>query len=123
MSYDVEDFTAISQVIKTPLVLLAHPGFSATDVETLVSMAKKEPGKLAYASFGTATTGHIGGELFKKKTNIDMFHVPYKGSAPAIHGLISGVVPTLFDTASPALAPLKAGKASSEERRVGKECV
>src|SRR3546814_17012476 len=78
MSYDVEDFTAISQVIKTPLVLLAHPGFSATDVETLVSMAKKEPGKLAYASFGTATKGHIGGELFKKKNNIDMFHVPYK---------------------------------------------
>src|SRR3546814_20815477 len=88
MSYDVEDFTAISQVIKTPLVLLAHPGFSATDVETLVSMAKKEPGKLAYASFGTATTGHIGGELFKKKTNIDMFNVPSKASAPAIHGQI-----------------------------------
>src|SRR3546814_11678820 len=74
-------------------------------------MAKKEPGKLAYASFGTATTGHIGGELFKKKTNIYMFHVPYKGSAPAIHGLISGVVPTLFDTASTALAQIKAGKA------------
>jgi tripartite-type tricarboxylate transporter receptor subunit TctC len=112
MPYDAaRDFVPISQVIRTPLVLITNPNFEAKDVAALVAAAKREPGKLAYASFGNGTTGHIGGELFKRATGTDMVHIPYKGSAPAIQDLISGQVPILFDTAATALAAVKSGRA------------
>ncbi|WP_156955423.1 Bug family tripartite tricarboxylate transporter substrate binding protein [Polaromonas glacialis] len=112
LPYDAAtSFVAVSQVIRTPLVLIANPQFEARDVPALISMAKKEPGKLSYASFGNATTGHIGGELFKRDTGTSLIHIPYKGSAPAIQDLVSGQVPILFDTASTALAQVKAGRA------------
>ena len=113
LPYDAASgFAPISQVIKTPLVLIAHPRFEAQDVGSLVALAKRQPGKLTYASFGNGTTGHIGGELFKRDTGTKLEHVPYRGSAPAVQDLISGQVPILFDTASTALSQVKAGKAT-----------
>lgn len=112
MPYDAaESFSPISQVIRTPLVLVANLKAEATSVPKLVDLARQRPGGINYASFGSATTGHIGGELFKRATRTDLVHVPYRGSAPAISDLMAGHVPILFDTAATALTQIKAGRA------------
>lgn len=112
MPYDAAtSFAPISQVIRTPLILIANPKSEITSVPKLIELAKQRAGGLNYASFGAATTGNIGGELFKRATNTSMVHVPYKGSAPAIADLVAGHVPILFDTGATALAQIKAGRA------------
>lgn len=112
MPYDAAtSFAPISQVIRTPLILISNPKSDITSVPRLIELARQRPGGMNYASFGAATTGNIGGELFKRATNTDMVHVPYKGSAPAIADLVAGHVPVLFDTGATALAQIKAGRA------------
>ncbi|WP_020205556.1 tripartite tricarboxylate transporter substrate binding protein [Cupriavidus sp. WS] len=110
--YDAaRSFVPVSQVIRTPLVLIVNRDSPYRDVPALVADARAKRGALAYASFGNGTTGHISGELFKLETRTDMVHVPYKGSAPAIQDLIGGQVPVLFDTGATALTQVRAGRA------------
>ncbi len=111
LPYDAQkDFESLGQIGTSPLVLLAHPSLLANSVKELVAMAKAQPGKLSYASFGAGTTSHFAGEMFKAMAGIDLLHVPYKGSAPAMTDLIGGQVNLSIDTSVAALPMLQAGK-------------
>jgi len=105
----VADLTPISRLTEMPSVLLVHKSVPATTLKELVDYAKKNPGKLSYASQGIGTTGHMAGELFKQVAGIDMTHVPYRGSAPAAQDLIAGHVQLLFDALPLAIGNLKNG--------------
>jgi tripartite-type tricarboxylate transporter receptor subunit TctC len=111
MPYDpVKDFEAISQVAVVPNVVVVHPSVAASTLPELVALARKEPGKLNYASLGNGTAAHLTMEMFKASAGIDIVHVPYKGSAPAVADLIAGQVQTMVDGLPSALPHVKAGK-------------
>jgi len=111
MPYDpVKDFEPISQVAVVPNVVVVHPSVPANTLPELVALAKKEPGKLNYASLGNGTAAHLTMEMFKSVAGIDIVHVPYKGSAPAVADLIAGQVQTMVDGLPSALPHVKAGK-------------
>ena len=93
-----------------PLALLAHPSFPASNLKDLVAQAKAKPGGFTYASFGSATSSHFGGEMFKLAAGIDLLHVPYKGSAPAMQDLIGGQVQLSVDTVVAAKPQVAAGR-------------
>src|SRR5687768_4550066 len=85
LTYDIEkDFTAVSIVAIVPLLLITNNAVPASSVKDLIAMAKAQPGKLTYASFGAGSAGHLAAEMLLSMTGTDMVHVPYKGSAPAI---------------------------------------
>ena len=111
MPYDpVADFVAISQVAVVPNVLVVNPSVPAKNLAELVALAKKEPGKLNYASLGNGTAAHLGMELLKSAAHVDITHVPYKGSAPAVSDLLAGQVQMMVDGLPSALPHVKAGK-------------
>ena len=111
MPYDpVADFVAISQVAVVPNVLVVHPSVPAKNLAELVALAKKEPGKLNYASLGNGTAAHLGMEMLKSEAGVDITHVPYKGSAPAVSDLLGGQVQMMVDGLPSALPHIKAGK-------------
>ncbi|MBS0341431.1 MAG: tripartite tricarboxylate transporter substrate binding protein [Proteobacteria bacterium] len=111
MPYDpLVDFVAISQVAVVPNVLVVHPSVPANNLAELVALAKKEPGKLDYASLGNGTAAHLGMEMLKAAAGIDVTHVPYKGSAPAVSDLIAGQVQMMVDGLPSSLPHVKAGK-------------
>lgn len=101
------DLVPVSRIAEMPSVLLVHKSVPATTLQELVDYAKKNPGKLSYASQGIGTTGHMAGELFKQVAGIDLTHVPYRGSAPAAQDLIAGHVHILFDALPLAVSNLK----------------
>lgn len=93
LTYDTfKDLVPVVLVSTGPHVLLAHPSVPVNNVKELIALAKREPGKHAYASAGTGTAQHLFGEMFKRAAGIDLIHVPYKGGAPAIQDLIGGQV-------------------------------
>lgn len=111
LPYDpIKSFEAIGTIGSIPLMLVAHPGAPFNSVKDLVSLAKAQPGKLNYASFGAGTSSHFAGEMFKAAAGLDIAHVPYKGSAPAMQDLIGGQVPMSFDTNIASVPQMKAGK-------------
>jgi tripartite-type tricarboxylate transporter receptor subunit TctC len=109
--YDpIKDFTPISSICVNPAVLVTHPSMPDS-VTGLVELMKKNPGKYSYASSGIGSILHLAGEYFKKEVGgMDVVHVPYKGSAPAINDLISGNVAWMFETFSTTLQQHRAGK-------------
>jgi tripartite-type tricarboxylate transporter receptor subunit TctC len=112
VGYDpAQDFTPLSYVCATGLVVLVHPGVPATNLRELVAMAKADPGKLNYASSGVGSVHHLAGELFKSQAGVKITHVPYKGASPALIDLVGGQVPVMFATIGPALPMIQAGKA------------
>ncbi len=109
--YDpIRDFTPITLLAITPNVLVVNPKLDVRNVAQLIAMAKKEPGKLAFASGSIGSAGHLAGELFKAMAGVDMVHVPYKGAAPATTDLIGGQVDLMFDNLASATPLIKAGK-------------
>lgn len=111
LAYDpLKNFESIGLVGTSPLVLLANNALPANSVKELVALAKARPGKLNYGSFGGGTSSHFAGEMFKLAAGVDIVHVPYKGSAPAMTDLIGGQVNYTFDTSVAALPMLQAGK-------------
>lgn len=109
--YDpVRDFTAITLVSYSPLMLVVHPSVKASTVRELIALAKAQPGKLSYGSFGPGTMAHLAGELFKTMAGLQIEHIPYKGSAPAMADLLGGQIPMMFDTVITALPHVKSGK-------------
>jgi tripartite-type tricarboxylate transporter receptor subunit TctC len=111
LPYDpLKSFESIGVLGSSPLVLLVHPSVPAQSVADVVALAKARPGKLSYASFGNGTTSHFAGEMFKLMTGVDIVHVPYKGSAPAMQDLIGGQVQLSFDTNVAAIPQMQAGK-------------
>jgi tripartite-type tricarboxylate transporter receptor subunit TctC len=111
MPYDhVKDFVPVVLVAGVPNVLVVHPSVPANSVQELIAYAKANPGKLNFASSGSGTSIHLSGELFKVLTGVQMQHVPYKGSAPAVADLIGGQVQLMFDNLPSALPQIKGGK-------------
>lgn len=92
------------------IVISATPSLPANNIAELIALAKKEPGKLSYASPGSGSSMHLSGELLKVTAAIDMLHVPYKGSGPAYPEVISGRVPLLIDPLFSSMPHIKAGK-------------
>jgi tripartite-type tricarboxylate transporter receptor subunit TctC len=109
--YDVlKDFEPVAQIGAVSLVLVAHPSVQANTVQDLIALARAKPGQLTYASFGIGSTNHLIGEFFSSKADIQLLHVPYKGSAAAATDLISGEVKLSFDTVSVAMPLVQSGK-------------
>jgi tripartite-type tricarboxylate transporter receptor subunit TctC len=111
MPYDtVKDFANVAIVGRIPNVLAVHPSVPAKTVAELIDLAKKNPGKLNYGTPGNGSTGHLSMELFKTMAgNLDIQHVPYKGSAPMLQDLIGGQIQTTFDNLPSALPHIKGG--------------
>ena len=111
LPYDtLGSFESVGTLGGIPLVLLVHPSTPAKSVQELVALAKSQPGKLNYASFGIGSSSHFAGEMFKSAAGVDLTHVPYKGSAPAMQDLIGGQVPVSFDTNVATVPQVAAGK-------------
>jgi tripartite-type tricarboxylate transporter receptor subunit TctC len=96
------DFEPISLIFLVPLVIVAHPDFPANSLAELVALAKKDPGKYSYASAGPGTSQHLSMELFKSKAGLDIVHVPYKGSGPAMADLLGGHIQLMMDSTASA---------------------
>ena len=111
MPYDhVKDFAPVILVAGVPNVLVVTPSLPANSVQELIAYAKANPGKLNFASSGSGTSIHLSGELFKVMAGVEMTHIPYKGSAPALQDLIGGQVQLMFDNLPPSLPQIKSGK-------------
>jgi len=106
----LNDFKPISNIIKGPLVIVAHPTFPASTLAELIALAHKEPGKLSYASAGPGTAQHLSMELFKLMTKTDIVHIPYKGSGPAMADLLGGHVKLMMDSTASSLSAIKDGR-------------
>jgi tripartite-type tricarboxylate transporter receptor subunit TctC len=106
----IKDFAPVTQMTITPLVLITGPGLPAQSVKELVTLAKKDPGKITFASSGQGTSHHLSGELFKTLAGLDILHVPYKGSSQAHIDLMGGTVNMMFDNIVPVTPHIKSGK-------------
>ncbi len=98
------DFIPLTNIFLAPLVIVAHPSFPANSLAELIALAKAEPGKHSYASAGPGTSQHLSMELFKLKAGIDIVHVPYKGSGPAMSDLLGGHVKLMMDSTAAAFS-------------------
>jgi tripartite-type tricarboxylate transporter receptor subunit TctC len=111
LPYDpVKDLVPLALGAKIPFVLVVNPSLPVHTVAELVAYAKDNPGKLSFASGGPGSPHHLYGELLKSMTGIEMTHIPYKGSAPALTDVIAGHVPLLFSDTVPSLPLIKEGK-------------
>ena len=110
LDYDpVKDFAPVMLIGTSPFMLLASPSFEAKSVQDLLAAARAKPGKIDYASYGNGSINHLAGELFASLAGIEVQHVPYRGSPPAMTDLIAGRVQYTFDGPA-ALGQVKAGK-------------
>ncbi len=105
-----KDLVPVSALVSLNNVLVLHPSVPAKSVAEVIAMAKAQPGKLNYASSGSGTSIHMSGEMFKHLTQVDILHIPYKGSAPAVTDLLGGQVMMMFDNIPSALPHIKSGK-------------
>ncbi len=111
MPFDPDkDLIPITNLIRVPLVLVAHPSVPANTLKELVAHINAQGGKFQYASAGNGTPQHMTGELFKSVAKLDVIHIPYKGSAPAINDLLGGHVPVMFDSMVAITPHIKSGK-------------
>ena len=104
------DFAFVTPLVAFSNVLIVNPAASAKTVQELISQAKAQPGKLTYASSGNGTNVHLVGELFRTMAGVDIVHVPYKGSAPALTDMLAGNVTMMFETIPFALSQIRSGK-------------
>jgi tripartite-type tricarboxylate transporter receptor subunit TctC len=104
------DFRPISNIFLVPLVIVAHPDFPAKTLGELIALARREPGKLSYASAGPGTSQHLSMELFKLRAKLDIVHIPYKGSGPAMADLLGGHVKLMMDSTASSLNAIRDGR-------------
>jgi tripartite-type tricarboxylate transporter receptor subunit TctC len=105
-----KDLAPVAKLVQSPQVLVVHPSVAAKSVSELIALAKAKPGAYNFASVGTGTSPHLGGELLQSLAGIKLVHVPYKGTAPAMTDLISGQVHIMFTSMPTVLAHVKAGR-------------
>ena len=111
MPFDVQRALApISILAIQPTILVVHPTLPVTTVKDLVTLAKTRPGQLNFGSAGAGSSGHLAAELFKIVANVDLVHVPYKGTGPATTDLMGGQIPLMFNNLPPSLPLVKAGR-------------
>ena len=111
LPYDLKrDLAPVSLVSIGPFVLVVHPSLPARNVKGLIALARSQPGKLSVGSPGVGSAPHLAGELFKSRTNVNVVHVPYKGSGDSVVAAASGLVPVCFASLASALILLDAGR-------------
>lgn len=111
LNYDVtKDFTPVSLVANAPHVLLVHPSLPVETVPELIAYAKARPGELNFASQGSGTVSHLEAEMLKSMAGIDLLHIPYRGSAPAVVDLLAGRVQVMFDSIASSNPHVRAGR-------------
>jgi tripartite-type tricarboxylate transporter receptor subunit TctC len=109
--YDpVKDFVGVTQTCIIPMVLVVNPNLPVRSVQELITLAKKRPGELSYASAGNGSTGHIAAEMFSRQAGIKMLNVPYKGNAQSLVDLVGGQVMVMFDQISTSAPHIRAAK-------------
>jgi tripartite-type tricarboxylate transporter receptor subunit TctC len=106
----VRDILPVASIVGIPLVLLVHPSLPARTVPEFIAYAKANPGKINMASSGVGATPHVSGELFKMMAGVDLIHVPYRGSAPALTDLLGGQVQVMFDFIPSSIEYIRSGK-------------
>lgn len=113
--YDALPFNLMRDIVPTagmvdfPLIMVANPSFPAKTIPELIALAKAEPSKITLASYGTGSTSHVAGELFKLMVGVNMIHVPYRGGAPMVTDLIGGQVQVGIDVSTTSRPPIQSG--------------
>lgn len=111
LPYDpIKDFAPLTRVAMVPNLLVANPGKPYKNVKELVAYAKANPGKVNFGSSGSGSSIHLSGELFNSLAKVDMVHVPYKGSAPAVTDLVAGQIDIMFDNMPSAIQHVRSGR-------------
>jgi tripartite-type tricarboxylate transporter receptor subunit TctC len=110
INYKPSELAPVTKVSASPLLLVVNPGTGITSVQDLIAQAKKEPGKLNYATSGVGSAPHFGAVLFSQVTGIRMVHVPFKGGAPAVMSVVAGDTQVTFATPPSVLPMVKAGR-------------
>ena len=111
VSYDpIRDFASISLVDRTPVILLVHPSLPVKSVAQLIALAKARPGELNFSTGGAGSSNYVGGMLFKHLAKIDIVRIPYKGSGPAMTGLMSGEAQLMFGSPGGSMSHVKANR-------------
>ena len=111
LPYDpVKDFAPVTILAAVPNILVVHPSLPVKNVKELIALAKAKPGQLNYASTGAGQSTHLSMELFKTMAGVDLVHIPYKGSAPALTDLLGGQVTLMFDNMPSSLPHVQGGK-------------
>jgi tripartite-type tricarboxylate transporter receptor subunit TctC len=112
LDYSIEaDFVPVGLISSVPQVVVVNPQrVAATDLKSFLELARRNPGKLNYASAGNGTSHHLAGELFKLQTKTFITHIPYRGAGPALQDLITGQVDVMFDGLGSSAAHIKSGR-------------
>ncbi|UUX95205.1 tripartite tricarboxylate transporter substrate binding protein [Aquabacterium sp. J223] len=110
IGYDPREFTPVGRIADTPLVVVVKADSPLTSLADLLAAAKAQPGRLAYGSTGVGSSLHLAGELLQSATGTEMLHVPYKGSAPALNGVLSGETQFLVDSIGSSMPLIKGGR-------------
>lgn len=106
----IKDFQPLTRVAMVPNLLVANPGKPYKTVKELIAYAKANPGKVNFGSSGSGSSIHLSGELFNSLAKVDMIHVPYKGSAPAVTDLVAGQIDIMFDNMPSAIQHVRSGR-------------
>lgn len=106
----LKDIAPVAGIMRVPNVMEVHPSVPAKTVAEFIAYAKANPGKINWATSGNGTSVHLSGELFKLMTGVELTHIPYKGSAPALTDMLAGTVQLMFDNMPPSLPHIRAGK-------------
>jgi tripartite-type tricarboxylate transporter receptor subunit TctC len=109
----LKDFTYVSLMSVAPLIMVAHPSTPANNVQELIALAKAKPGELNFASSGIGAAAHLTMEMFKSRVGINMVHVPYRGTSPALQDIIGGRVNVMFDVVGSLMPHVRAGSLKS----------
>lgn len=110
LPYDsLKDFASVSNFAASPFVLVVNPNIPAQNLKELIELANKKPGALRYASFGTGSSAHMTGEMFKLRAGVDITHIPYKGAGPALIDVIGGHVDMMFTLTPSVVQHLRSG--------------
>ncbi|MDB5809664.1 MAG: hypothetical protein JWN94_1786 [Betaproteobacteria bacterium] len=121
LDYDIEkDFTPVTVMAIVPLLLITNNNLPVNSIRELIAMAKAQPGKLNYASFGIGSAAHLAGEMFLSMTGTDLIHVPYKGSAPAVADVMGGRITMMLPGIGSAINLAKEGKLKALAVSTGK---
>jgi len=111
LPYDAQrDFRLVTQLVATPNMLVVHASLPARTVKELVALARAKPGQLVYASGGSGTSNHLSWEMLKIYTGIELVHVPFKGTGPALASVLGGQVQMMFSNMLPAMPHVRSGK-------------
>jgi tripartite-type tricarboxylate transporter receptor subunit TctC len=105
-----QDLAPVALIARVPNVMIVHPSVPANSVQEFIALAKSKPGQINFASSGSGTSIHMSAELFKLLTGVDMVHIPYRGSGPALADLLGGQVSVMFDNLTSSIGHIRSGK-------------